>query len=307
VYPTATGSGGACSRNFALALQADKNRATDLCGAGSHEACVGATSEMRVLMTTDIIRRGRRQCLADIDTFVLAGGMGTRIRPVLGDTPKLLAPIQGKTYLAYLLDWLVFFGARRIVFGLGHGSQAIRAELDRESRADLTIATVVEPEPLGTAGAIGFSRDQLHSDPVLVLNGDSFVEADLCKFIASYRAHDRLGAVICTEVPDGRRYGGIRVDANGDIAQFIEKSAALAGTATINAGVYLLSARLLDTLPRTHNSSIERDIFPSLKPGTLQAFAGSFPFIDIGTPASLAEAANIFKRVPSPDNKIGHP
>jgi mannose-1-phosphate guanylyltransferase len=259
-------------------------------------------------MMTDIFRQaGRRQCLADIDTFVLAGGMGTRIRPVLGDTPKLLAPIQGKTYLAYLLDWLAFFGARRVVFGLGHGSQAIRAELERESRANLTIASVVEPEPLGTAGAIGFARDQLHSDPVLVLNGDSFVEADLCDFIASYRAHDRLGAVLCTQVSDGRRYGEIRIDANGDIAQFVEKSATLAGTATINAGVYLLSARLLDTLPRARNSSIERDIFPSLKPGTLQAFVGSFPFIDIGTPESLAQAANVFKRIPSPGNKIGLP
>jgi mannose-1-phosphate guanylyltransferase len=273
-----------------------------------HETCVGAKSETRKLMMTDTARRaGRRQCLADIDTFVLAGGMGTRIRPVLGDTPKLLAPIQGKTYLAYLLDWLAFFGARRVVFGLGYGSQAIRTELEREPRADLTIATVVEPEPLGTAGAIGFSRDQLHSDPVLVLNGDSFVEADLCEFIAAYRAHDRLGAVLCTQVPDGRRYGEIRIDTNGDIAQFVEKSATLAGAATINAGVYLLSARLLDTLPRARNSSIERDIFPSLKPGTLQAFVGSFPFIDIGTPESLAQATRLFKRVPSPGNKIGLP
>jgi NDP-sugar pyrophosphorylase family protein len=239
------------------------------------------------------------QCLAEIDIFVLAGGLGKRIRPVLGDTPKLLAPVRDRTYLAYLLDWLTFFGARRIVFGLGYGAQAIRAELERHPRADLTIVTAVEPKPLGTAGAISFSRDQLHSDPVLVLNGDSFVDADLCEFVASYDAGGRLGALLCTQVGDGGRYGQVRIDANGNIESFVEKAASPDGTTTINAGVYLLSARLLDMIARARKSSIERDIFPALKPGTLQAFTGAFEFIDIGTPDSLARAGNALKRVPS--------
>jgi NDP-sugar pyrophosphorylase family protein len=241
-------------------------------------------------------QRARPECLAEIDVFVLAGGMGTRIRPVLGDTPKLLAPIGARTYLAHLLDWLTRFGARRIVFGLGCGAQAIRAELERDPRAGLAIVTVVEPKPLGTAGAIGFARDQLRSDPVMVLNGDSFVDADLCEFVASHHAHGRLGAVLCTEVEDGRRYGEIRRDANGNIERFVEKEASAAGAATINAGVYLLSAALLDSIANSGKSSLERDIFPSLPPGTLQAFAGAFDFIDIGTPQSLARAADVFAR-----------
>ena len=111
---------------------------------------------------------------------MLAGGLGTRIRPVLGDTPKLLAPIGGRPYLWYLLEWLRKFGARRIVLGLGHGAGAVLDYLRAQPAADLDIVTVVEPSPLGTAGAIRFARAHLRSDPVLVLNGDTFVNADLC-------------------------------------------------------------------------------------------------------------------------------
>src|SRR5580692_9143209 len=96
------------------------------------------------------------QCLAALDVLVIAGGLGTRIQSALGDTPKLLAPIGGRPYLAYLLDWLRHFGAKRIVLGLGHRAQAVIDYLDRNktSYGDLTLVTVTEPRPLGTAGAI---------------------------------------------------------------------------------------------------------------------------------------------------------
>lgn len=237
-------------------------------------------------------------CLAGIDVFVLAGGLGTRIRPVLGDTPKLLAPIAGRAYLAYLLDWLTYFGARRIVFGLGFGSEAIRAELERRRRPDLALVSRVEPEPLGTAGAIRFCRDLLHTDPVLILNGDSFVNANLCDFINFHRARSALGAILCTRVKDGSRYGEVHLNTEGHIEGFVEKSAGPTHAATISAGIYLLSSVLLDTIARSAKASIERDIFPMLPPGTLHAFAGDFEFIDIGTPESLTTASTILRHLP---------
>ena len=110
--------------------------------------------------------------------------MGTRIRPVLGDLPKILAPILGRPYLAYLLDWLERFGARRVVLGLGHRAQAVVEYLeDAHPASQIEVTTVVEPSPLGTAGAIRFARGALRSDPVLVMNGDSFTDADLCAFV----------------------------------------------------------------------------------------------------------------------------
>src|SRR4051812_22186566 len=163
-----------------------------------------------------IARRG----LADIDILVLAGGLGTRIRPVLGDKPKLLAPIGDRTYLAHLLDWLAGFGAQRILFGLGYGADTICAELARHAHRGLAIETSIEPKPLGTAGAIAFSRNRLRSDPVMVLNGDSFVEADLDEFVASFTAHGPLGAILCTEVEDSGRYGGVSLDGDGNIQRF---------------------------------------------------------------------------------------
>jgi len=126
----------------------------------------------------------RAQCLAAVDVFVIAGGLGTRIGSVLGNTPKLLARIGGRPYLAYLLDWLRRFGAKRIVLGLGHQAQAVVDFLDRDKAAGdgLEIVPVIEPRPLGTAGAIRFARGNLRSDPVLIMNGDSFADADLCAF-----------------------------------------------------------------------------------------------------------------------------
>jgi len=118
-----------------------------------------------------------RNCLDAIDVFVLAGGLGTRIRPVLGDIPKLLAPIGRRTYLDHLLNWLRGFGARRVVLGLGVRAQAIVDYAQAHPIAGIEIETVVEPSPLGTAGAIRYARATMRSDPVLVVNGDSFAEA----------------------------------------------------------------------------------------------------------------------------------
>src|SRR5580704_14263988 len=124
-------------------------------------------------------------CLRGIDVFIVAGGLGTRIAPILGETPKLLAPIGGYPYLAYLLRWLWRFEARRIVLGLGHRASVVIDYLNHASisRSDYVVETIVEPLPLGTAGAIRFARQSLHSDPVLIMNGDSFVDADLCQFV----------------------------------------------------------------------------------------------------------------------------
>lgn len=236
----------------------------------------------------------RGRCLEALDIFILAGGLGTRIRPVLGDLPKILAPILGRPYLAYLLDWLERFGARRVVLGLGHRAQAVMDYLDARPAGRIEVATVIEPSPLGTAGAIRFARGALQSDPVLVMNGDSFTDADLCALVDRHRAAKAIGTMLCAEVDDAGRYGRVELDQSGRIGGFIEKDANFHGTALISTGVYLLSADLLDDIAAGDAASIERDVFERLPSGTLAAFAGRFGFIDIGTPESLALAASVF-------------
>lgn len=255
-------------------------------------------------ITAPFDSRARGDCLQMIDVYILAGGLGTRIRPVLGDVPKLLAPICGRTYLDRLLDWLRWFGARRVVLGLGHAAQAIKDHLSAHPPADLSIVTVVEPQPLGTAGAIRFARDQFRSNPVLVLNGDTFAEADLCKFLAYHRMAGTRGTMLCAKMPDTGRYGRVIVDQGGLIGGFAEKHSGTAEAGIINAGVYLLSASLLNEIADGHAVSLERDVFARLQPGSLAAFTECSSFIDIGTPESLAFADRSFATL-TPENGRG--
>jgi NDP-sugar pyrophosphorylase family protein len=236
------------------------------------------------------------QCLATLDILVIAGGLGTRIKSVLGDTPKLLAPICGRPYLAYLLGWLRQFGARRVVLGLGHQAQAVIDFLARNSSAhdDLTVETVTEPQPLGTAGAVRFARSELRSDPVLVMNGDSFADADLCAFLDHHRRSKAKATLLCAEVDDAGRYGRVDFDGEGRIRGFIEKDPNFHGRSAVSAGVYLFSAALLDEIAGGNAASLERDVFGQAPSCSLDAFAGSFSFIDIGTPESLKLAEHIF-------------
>ena len=236
------------------------------------------------------------QCLATLDVLVIAGGLGTRIQSTLGDTPKLLAPIGGRPYLAYLMDWLRRFGARRVVFGLGHRAQAVTDFLERNksSYEDLTVVTVTEPEPLGTAGAIRFARPNLRTDPVLVMNGDSFADADLCAFIAHHRRVKAKATLLCAEVDDAGRYGRVELDGKGRIRGFIEKDPNFHGRSAVSAGLYLFSASLLDEIAAGRAASLERDVFGRAASGSLDAFAGPFAFIDIGTPESLKLAEGVF-------------
>jgi NDP-sugar pyrophosphorylase family protein len=236
-----------------------------------------------------------RCCLAGIDVFVIAGGLGTRIRPVLGDVPKLLAPISGRPYLSYLLDWLQRFGAARVVLGLGHQAQPVIDFLGADSRWQrvISVETVIEPHPLGTAGAIRFARQNLRSDPVLVLNGDSFADVDLCKFVEFHRQARPAVTLLCAEVEDASRYGRVEVDGRRRIKGFVEKDPHFHGGSLVSAGVYLFSATVLDEIAGGKASSLEHEVFANAPPGSLAAFSGKFPFIDIGTPESLAAAVNV--------------
>jgi mannose-1-phosphate guanylyltransferase len=242
-------------------------------------------------------------CLGTVDVLVLAGGLGTRIQPVLGDTPKLLAPIGGRPFLSYLMRWLGNFGTRRVVLALGHGASVVQDYLRDSSDSALDIVTVVEPRPLGTAGAVRFARTQLRTDPVLVMNGDSFVDADLCRFLAFHREAGANGTVLCGRVEHAGRYGRIEIDENARIRAFVEKDPAFRGPAVVNCGVYLLSGTLLDAIVTMPGPSLERDVFERLPTSALAAFGGPFSFIDIGTPETLAAAAAVL--VPMFDRLAG--
>lgn len=242
----------------------------------------------------------RRRCLANIDVVILCGGLGTRLRGVLDATPKVLAPIAGRPFLDYLLAWLSGFGARRFVLALGYRAEAVLAAIARFETGELQFVPVIETAPLGTAGALRLARGHVGSDPALVVNGDSFVAADLCAALAEHRRGQAWASVLCTEVADTGRYGRIELAENGRIASFLEKAPGDAVPGLINAGVYIFSAAALDAVASGDATSLERDVLAAMPAGTLQAIAGRHPFIDIGTPESWRAAADFLPRMIQP-------
>lgn len=234
--------------------------------------------------------------LSNTDVVVLAGGLGTRIQPVLGETPKLLAPINGRTYLDYLLDWLQSFGASRVILSLGHQAERVIDYVFAHPRDGLEIETVVEEQPLGTAGALRLVRPHVHTTISLVLNGDSWIGADLGQLVEMQRATEVPATLLCVHVDDAGRYGAVDIDALGRIRAFREKQPD-AGPGAISAGIYAFAPEVWKIIDELPGPSLERDVFQTLAPSTLAACdAGNVPFIDIGTPDSLARAAAIIGR-----------
>jgi len=232
-----------------------------------------------------------RSALAEIDALILAGGLGSRLAGVLGNLQKVLAPIEGRPFLDFQLDYLARQGVRKVVLSLGHRAEMVIAHL-AQTKSPLPVETVVEPKPLGTAGAITFARPALSSDPVVLLNGDTWLDVDLAALLAAHRAaHGTLATISCVAVNDTRRYGAVELRADGSVARFVEKDQSGVSGGLINGGVYLLSAELLDSLTVATGSSLERDVLAHLPAGTLRSYlVRRANFFDIGTPESYARA-----------------
>ncbi|MBT3305217.1 MAG: NTP transferase domain-containing protein, partial [Alphaproteobacteria bacterium] len=196
-------------------------------------------------------------CLEDIDVVILAGGLGTRIRETLGDTPKLLAPIDGTPFLDLLIRRLQSFGARRLVLGLGHLADKVVAHLDSNPPDGVDVVTVIEPEPLGTAGALRLTRTHINSEPVMVMNGDSFFATDLCDFVTAHRSGGVGASILCAPVDDTSRFGRLDISDDSRVQAFLEKDASLSGPGIINAGVYLFGAAMLNLIDETPGPSLE--------------------------------------------------
>jgi D-glycero-alpha-D-manno-heptose 1-phosphate guanylyltransferase len=228
-----------------------------------------------------------------ITAAVLAGGLGTRLRHSVSDLPKVLAPVAGRPFLQYVLDQVAEAGVHKVVLCTGYlGEQVSGALGGRYGRLRLCYSH--EARPMGTAGALRLALPLLDGDPLLVLNGDSYCEVGLHEFVAWHReCAAGAGSLLVTWVEDAARYGTVEVDDSGAVRSFREKRAE-AAPGWISAGIYLLSRRLLTSIPAGRVVSIERDVFPAWVGGGLRAYRIRAPFIDIGTPESYAEAEGFF-------------
>ena len=232
--------------------------------------------------------------LSESTAVILAGGLGTRLRPVAADRPKVLAEVQGRPFLVYLLDQLESFGIREVVLCTGYLGGQVRARFG-EAYGPLRLLYSQESSPLGTGGALRLALPLIQSDPVLVMNGDSFYDTDLNAFFTWHEERGAMATMLLVEVEDMRHYG--RVDLGGDslIVGFVEKDGQ-EGRGWVNSGIYLVSRFGLETLQVGEPFSLERDVFPSWIGKEFYGYRGEGYFLDMGTPEGYALAESFFLR-----------
>ena len=223
--------------------------------------------------------------------FLLCGGAGTRLRPVLADRPKSMAPISGTPFLELLLESLRSQGLGDVILGTGYMGEKIENYFGDGSKFGIRIRYSKEQEPLGTAGALKLA-EPLISDPVLVLNGDSYVDWKLVPMLELFTAKNADLVIVVQAVADVDRYGSVALDQEGRVTQFVEKGAA-AGPGLINAGVYLIRKQIVRDLPADTAISLEREIFPRLLNGRVYGLISRGLFIDIGMPDDFNRAQTL--------------
>lgn len=221
------------------------------------------------------------------DVVILSGGLGTRLRSVVNDRPKVMAEIAGQPFLDILLSYVSGYGFKRFVLCLGHRGDFIKEYYNKKHRRQ-EIVFSYEDAPLGTGGAVKNAERVIQSSPFLVMNGDSFCEADLLNFVDFHlKKKADLSMVVVNDKNDGNK-GSVFMDDSNRIVNFAEKEK---GAATfVNAGIYCVEKAILSLIPNNRQYSLEHDLFPNLAGNKSYAFIAHQRLIDIGTPENYSKA-----------------
>lgn len=220
-----------------------------------------------------------------MQALILAGGEGTRLRPLTVTMPKPVVPLANQPFITFMIEWLRRHGVDDVVLSCGFLAEGVRRVLGEGEALGIRIRYVEEPTPLGTGGALRYAG-QLLDDRFLTLNGDVLADFDLSAQLAQ---HDRTGAratIALYPVEDPSMYGLVRLNPDRSVNEFLEKpSPEEIDTDLINAGAYVLERSILDEMaPTGTNISIEREVFPKLVGRGLYGFPSEGYWLDIGTP-----------------------
>jgi NDP-sugar pyrophosphorylase family protein len=230
--------------------------------------------------------------------LILAGGLGTRLRPLVAGRPKSMAQIHGQPFLAYQLALLRRQGFTEIILCTGYMSQAIEEYFGDGEDLGVHITYSIEEKPLGTAGAIKNAAPLVDST-FLVLNGDTYIQADLQDLAHFHRDRGALATIGLSQVGDPCRSGLVEVDPAGRVVRFVEKGVAQGHCNTVSAGVYIFEPETLDFIPPDRRVSLELEVFPHLieVEALLYAYRLSGSFIDIGTPEGYRRMQELAERL----------
>lgn len=223
---------------------------------------------------------------------VLAGGTGSRLRPVIDDRSKVMAPVYGVPFLTYLLEQISQSGIKKTVLCTGVFANSIASYFGSRYQ-DMAIEYSYEPEARGTAGALRGAMELFDQYPILVMNGDSFCDVDLAQFIQWHFQKGGTVTLTLARVEEGERFGAVQFDSNYRLTEFSEKGHT-AGPVWVNAGMYLMERAVIESISRGEASSLETDIFPKLLAQGVYGYPIEGNFLDIGTPASYLGAEDYF-------------
>lgn len=235
---------------------------------------------------------------------VLVGGLGTRLRPLTLSTPKQMLPVAGRPMIERVVAHLAAHGVEEVVLSLGYRPDAFRRAYPDATCAGVRLVYAVEPEPLDTAGAIGFAaRSAGIEERFLVVNGDVLTDIDVSALMAFHERVGATGTVQLTPVDDPSSFGVVATDDDGRVQAFVEKPApGDAPSNLISAGFYVLEREVLDRIPEGGRVNVEREVFPGMvDDGVLWARAEEAWWVDVGTPDRYLQASlDLLDREPPP-------
>lgn len=213
--------------------------------------------------------------------IILAGGFGTRLKSVIAEVPKPMAPVNGQPFLELLIKRLIHFNITDIVLSVGYKQEIIRDYFGDGASIGASISYSAEESPLGTGGAIKAAMEAFPAERYLVMNGDSLFENDVQELLEYHLSRKAVITLALAKVADKSRYGSVETNPAGMISRFTEKGAG--GTGTINAGVYVLEQQVLSYFPGDV-CSFESDVMQNLIGKGLFGVCQQGYFIDIGVP-----------------------
>jgi mannose-1-phosphate guanylyltransferase len=232
-----------------------------------------------------------------MQAVILVGGEGRRLRPLTDTRPKPMMPLVDRPFVAHQLDLLRRHGVRDVIFSCGYRPDALSAHFGDGSALGMRLRYVVDPQPLGTAGAVRNAAHLLEGGPVLVLNGDILTDLDIDAVVEAHQGSGARGTIVLTPVEDPSAFGLVRLLDDRAVSEFVEKPAPeelIPGEPfRINAGTYVLEQALIAMIPEGVACSIEREIFPAAAAeGALYGYPSDCYWRHIGTPVSYLGASH---------------
>jgi mannose-1-phosphate guanylyltransferase len=225
-----------------------------------------------------------------VQALILAGGEGTRLRPLTYTTPKPVMPLAGRPFLSFMLGWAHSHGVDEVILSCGFMSDDVKRVLG-DIYDGMRLRYVVEEEPLGTAGPVRLALDEgVLADRLIVLNGDVLTDIDLSAELAQHTETGARATLALYPVDDTASYGVVPTDADGRVEAFLEKSEGEAPTNRINAGAYVIEREVIESIPAGRPVSFEREVFPAMVGDGLYGYLAEGYWIDIGTPERYLES-----------------